>query len=239
MKILISDYEGTLKRFNRKETLLKLIDLKKDLRSIDKFIKKGNIFIISTKRMYEPIKKDIEKYKIKYNYLTVGNGLITLDNKGNVIYSDCLSCEDVNILKEIIKKEQRQMQIQCYNEKGEISNFDENIFSMIRIKFKNNNDLIDFFNIIKKYFFNINVNLNESILWLHNNTNKDKGIEKLLTTEELKNNNPEIYTVGDSISDANMLINYDGFAMKNSEISILYDTNRTIPNIRKLIKKIK
>ena len=55
MKLLVSDYDGTLKS--------DIKNLMVNIEAINEFRKKGNHFSIATGRDYYSIKKEIDKYK--------------------------------------------------------------------------------------------------------------------------------------------------------------------------------
>ena len=64
--LLISDYDGTIKRFESSPTLLEKIDFNKDIKSINRFIDNGNEFAISTYRKTPSI---IEELNLAFNNL--------------------------------------------------------------------------------------------------------------------------------------------------------------------------
>ena len=63
MKMIVSNYDGTIKRYIGKPNLFQNIDLKKDLIEMRKFIENGNIFTITSKRTTQSIKKELETKK--------------------------------------------------------------------------------------------------------------------------------------------------------------------------------
>ena len=56
MKLLSSDYDGTLNVFE--------YDIWLNLAYINNFISRGNIFVLNTGRAYDSITKEIDKYQI-------------------------------------------------------------------------------------------------------------------------------------------------------------------------------
>lgn len=243
MKILVSDYDGTIKRFDKTLSPFELIDFKQDLKSIKEFMKKGNIFVISTKRMYESMIREIKKYDIEYDYLTIAEGLITFDKNNNLIYSNCIESEIIDFLKkEESKVSEKIKAIDCYDEKGKRSTFDRKNFTIVGITSFDTNYLARLQKFIYSEFKDIYVTYDfySNTLWIHNNINKQIGIEKLMSIkEELSKYSQDIITVGDRINDYPMLINNNGYAIKDSSIADKFDKEQVVPNIRKLIKKIK
>ena len=70
MKLLVSDYDGTLKSSVK--------DLMLNIEAINKFREKGNLFVIITGRG-KSIREYIEEYNIPYDYLICENGAIIYD----------------------------------------------------------------------------------------------------------------------------------------------------------------
>lgn len=240
MNLLVSDYDGTLKRFNKTLDLIGLIDFKRDLLNIKKFINNGNLFVISTKRMYESMKDEIKKYNIPYSYLTLCEGLITIDKNDRLIYSDCINKELINFIKKEQSKYQEKIKnVYCYDNKGKISYFDKDEYTVIGIKCFDTSYLANLTKIINDEFPNLNISFDShtSAVWMHNNTTKQLGIERLISSEKLEGHLNDIITVGDRINDYPMLINNDGYVIKDGSISELFDKEQIVPNIRKLIKK--
>ena len=82
--VLFSDYDGTIKTFDKYANYFEKRTFKKNIDAIDKFLGNGNKFIITTKRNTYSILEELEKYKINYSYLTTYNGRVTLDSKNNI-----------------------------------------------------------------------------------------------------------------------------------------------------------
>ena len=76
MKVIVSDFDGTLYRNNQ--------ILYQD--KINKFVLSGNIFIIATGRNMASLKKDLDKFKLNPSFYICNDGAIILDQFLNVIY---------------------------------------------------------------------------------------------------------------------------------------------------------
>lgn len=79
MKLLATDYDGTLKYAKN--------IMPEDLEAIRKWREAGNLFVICTGRSYESIKKQIEEHDIVCDYLVTNNGGWVFDNEGKVLMS--------------------------------------------------------------------------------------------------------------------------------------------------------
>ena len=89
-KILISDYDGT---FYVNES-----QIKKNIRSVNEFINKGNMFVIATGNNYDYFIKVAKEKGIRYDYLILDQGSVISDRYNKIIYSCTLNN---NILKSI------------------------------------------------------------------------------------------------------------------------------------------
>lgn len=229
--LLVSDYDGTIKKYYKNPTIFQKLDLKKDIKAINKFVNNGNIFTLSTYRKTPSIKREIEKYKILYNYLTIYNGLVTIDRNDRVINAKYI---DNNVVKEIIRIANRKGfidKVTFYNEYG-ITDSIENII-MIGIKCSMPSIII---NALKD--MNVFYEYNRETIWIHERSDKIDAVKMLKDYLKIEEN--EIYTIGDSEHDSEMIRNYNGHCIMNSDLDqILYIRIPREKNIRSLIKKLK
>ena len=238
MKMIVSDYDNTIKRFHGIPNTIQKLDLKLDLRCIKKFIEEGNLFTISSKRTITSIREEIEKYKVPYSYLTTYGGLVTFDNNNELVYAEYLQNEILKAIEELSQKTNLLESITAFDANGKRQEDLKEELISISLIVKDVRDTIEFFK-------SININLSKYHLSherfgfsISNVVNKKIGIDLLL--DKMNNKPSEIITIGDSFHDAEMIYEYDGWCIKDSELD-LYNTgsiNRT-PNIRTLIKRIK
>jgi Predicted hydrolases of the HAD superfamily len=80
MKLLASDYDGTLLRNRR-------ID-KGDIEAIERFRAAGNLFGIVTGRPYGSIRNELKARKINYDFVISINGGYIVDHKGEIIHEE-------------------------------------------------------------------------------------------------------------------------------------------------------
>ena len=78
MKLLASDYDGTLLRKRRIS--------KRDKEAIESFRVEGNLFGIVTGRPYGSIRNELKARKIKYDFVISVNGGYIADHEGNIIF---------------------------------------------------------------------------------------------------------------------------------------------------------
>ena len=94
MKLLVSDYDGTIyDQDSIRET-------RKNIDTIKKFKDNGNLFSIATARIFPSIKAQTEKFNIPYDYLICCDGGCIFDKNDKLIYSNPI---DENQLLIIIK----------------------------------------------------------------------------------------------------------------------------------------
>jgi len=91
MKMLISDYDYTIKPFENNPSIYERIVFKKNIDSIKRFIDRDNIFVIATGRTTSSIMDELKKYKINYSYLIAYNGRVIIDRNNKVIYANYLN----------------------------------------------------------------------------------------------------------------------------------------------------
>lgn len=238
MKMIVSDYDNTIKRFYGIPNTIQKIDLILDLRYIKKFIEEGNLFNISSKRTITSIREEIEKYKVPYSYVTAHGGLVTFDNNDQLVHAEYLHKEILQAIETLSKTTNLLQSIRTSDEYGNRKQDLKDKLILIRLSVRNIRDTMDFFR-------NLNIDLNKYHFsydnhgfWISNVINKNIGIKLLLNQMNQQPN--EIITIGDSFHDVEMIYEYDGWCIKNSELDLYNSgTINRIPNIRTLIKQTK
>lgn len=82
MKLLATDYDGTLKFGDSVQ--------EKDVKAIQEWRKAGNLFAIVTGRSKESISQELEEKGIEVDYFVTNNGGMVFDNKGEVLLETTL-----------------------------------------------------------------------------------------------------------------------------------------------------
>ncbi|MBF0578550.1 HAD-IIB family hydrolase [Erysipelotrichaceae bacterium RD49] len=82
MKLLATDYDGTLKFGNS--------ILQQDIDAINQWRERGNIFAIVTGRSKESITKELEEFQIPVDYYVTNNGGMVFDANGNKLLETSL-----------------------------------------------------------------------------------------------------------------------------------------------------
>lgn len=216
-KVLVTDYDKTLFT-NEKDMLI-------NLKTIDKFRNNGNLFIIASGRTYSSLKKEIDKYNIKYDYLILNHGSLVIDKNNNILFHFKLDKDIIIETTNLLKERNSQSIFYSYflNDTFDIENND---ISKITSSFKPN--IEEFKNTMKILMKNYNKELNiyftqrYEIEIISNKTNKSHAIELLMKKMNFKKEN--IYTIGDSYTDIKMINDYKGACMRNSIDILLSNT---------------
>lgn len=230
-KMLISDYDNTF--------YLNDNDIKNNIDKVKEFRSKNNIFVIATGRSYYDFNTKLNKYPIKFDYLIINQGATILDANGNIIKNYTID----NVIKDQLINE-----IELYDQ--------EEMFACSilesRVSIKNNNitkihkkyDTLEKARnvskeINKKYQNDIITYLipsSNSIEIISSKTNKANAIQKIADLEKITKEN--IFTIGDSYNDIEMIANFNGYCMKNAQDEIKKISKKEYRSVSKLIEEL-
>lgn len=208
-KVLVVDYDRTL--------FINNDDMLNNINSINKFRENGNIFIIATGRTYNSLKKEIDKYNIEYDYLILNHGSLVIKKDKSTLFHYKI---DKNILFDITnylsKYKPKSVMYSYYTEDtNDINNPD---ISKITIGFQKDIETFKkiMMDIVKKYNNKLNIYFtqNYEIEIISKETNKSRAIDLLMKKANFKKEN--IYTIGDSYTDIDMINDYNGSCMEKS-----------------------
>lgn len=231
-KVLVVDYDRTL--------FINNDDMLNNINSINKFRKNGNIFIIATGRTYNSLKKEIDKYNIEYDYLILNHGSLVIKKDKSTLFHYKI---DKNILFDITnylsKYKPKSVMYSYYTEDtNDINNPD---ISKITIGFQKDIETFKkvMMDVVKKYNNKLNIYFtqNYEIEIISKETNKSRAIDLLMKKANFKKEN--IYTIGDSYTDIDMINDYNGSCMEKS-IDILKNNKniKKYSSVSVLIKDI-
>lgn len=236
MKIIFSDYDGTIKTFLNNPNIFERITFEKNLKSINNFLNKDNKFVITTGRSTSSILEEIKRYKINFSYLTTYDGRVTFDNNLDLLDAKKISKEVLLELKKIIENEKIVKRATIYDEYGKIDEINEVV--LMSIKPKSINELQKNLKSMFEYENSISIIPN----FLHNEiviapkSNKVDGARFLI--EKNNWNIKDVCSVGDSKNDLELLTEYDGYRMLFSHNCLLMPIENVTTSVHKLIKKI-
>lgn len=232
MKLLSSDYDLTLNSFD--------YDLWINLRFIEKFRKKGNIFLLNTGRSYESIKSEINKYRINYDYLSCCDGNLILNRDHQIKHCTNL---DKAIYNNLDKLQENYGNINITPIK-----YQDNVLEYeVRVGVNNlafENELAIFCKKNKlslKRFekFELNKFKLKKVVYFYL---CDERINKSTATSfvsELENiRKCDIFTIGDHHNDLEMVRDFNGYTLPWGKSEVKEVSNGQVLSVASLVKKI-
>ena len=231
IKVLASDYDKTF--------YLNDEDVKNNIQAIKEFRKENNIFIFATGRSYLDFKEKVNKYNLEYDYAILNHGATIIDNEDNILYNIYI---DNKIIKDLITDLKLNYSIKNFFCKALDSRVTSNLEDLTKInaRYASKEEAIDIFNSINNKYRNyIKAYMisKTSIEIISNKVNKAIAIKYIADKLNISYNN--IYTVGDSYSDINMIKEFNGYCMKNSIDELKKLSIKECESVYKIINYIK
>lgn len=229
-KLLASDFDRTF--------YINEIDIKQNIKYVNKFRKNNNIFLIATGRCYTSFKDATNKYNLNYDYLILDHGSLILDNNDNILYKHIIN---KTLLKQLIPHLFLNKSINYYyctpQEKTKETINKE--ITKIYIKYNNQEDKDTIVNTINNIFeskINIYYLSNNAIEITSKNVNKKLAIDKIIKKEKINKKN--VYTIGDGYSDIEMIKEFNGYTMINSIKELKKYSIKELDSVSKLLKEL-
>lgn len=223
--VLVSDFDKTLYDKN----------YEKNIKAVNEFVKKDNIFIIATGRSISSLKQII-KDDLKFSYIICNDGGMIFDSNFNLIYrKDIIGKYIEPIFKEIKKS------IFFGNPLTDLgyayrSSIQKNANSIIARVISYEKALIFKQKLIKKYP-KINAYISDSYFIVTDKTVNKAGALKFLS-KLLKINPKKMYIIGDNINDIKMCKLGIGYAMENGNKELLKVCKKTVKSVEELIDNL-
>lgn len=229
-KMVVSDYDQTF--------YINDDDIEKNKIAVNEFRNKGNIFVVATGRSYDDFMKKKKEYNIKYDYLIINHGATILDKDDNIIFNEKITNEILDSLKSDLHIENSERCFCCSMLESRVD-FEHRNLTKIHVKYSD----LEYSNEIQKKleekyskFLNVYWVSGNSLEIISKNTNKSKAIN--LLSEKIKNGQKEIYTIGDSYSDIEMVKDYNGYCMKDSVSELKEIAKKEYSSVSDLINEI-
>jgi hypothetical protein len=205
MKVIVSDFDFT---FFTGEYL-------ENIRLINDFIAKGNMFIIATGRNITHLKKDIKGFNINYEYLICNDGGIIFDKNDNVIYRKDIVQDIVKPIFNILTSDNNIKVTYIDDTINYTTNPESKANAIIGLYIDSKSAGNTLSKIVKEYH-QIHGYLSDN--WINIT---DISVDKASGIEYLKNylniNDDNIYTIGDNVNDIQMINNYHGYMIKSNQ----------------------
>lgn len=242
MKLFVTDYDNTL-YVNDEE-------IKEAIKELERIRKKDFKVVISTGRSIPSIKKEVIKHNIPFDYLSCADGSLIYDNNYNLLKEHHM---DKEIIKEIpnLVKNITYEEIQYSYDTGYENYLDlsKNISSVNIVIFENcyNNEMrkrwIDLqkrfptYNYLNyKHFYSVTKSYLYYLCIKNKDVSKSKGIEFL--ANHLNINKEDIYVIGDSDNDYEMIRDFNGVCVTNSTDQIKQVSKCVYKKISDFLKEL-
>lgn len=236
MKLLVSDYDGT---FDTSEK-----DIKINCIMIANFMKHGNKFALASGRSYSSLMEVVNRHGIPHNYLSCFDGTYLYGKGGTVLYrremenTPSLRLNNLKMLK-------GQATMYYIYEDEYCKKLKNNTIGGISIHFDTHDkkpsiDFINEYNILKEcnkdYDFKVYTYDNDIFY-----TIKSKDISKKTAVEYLKEkykiDDSNIFTIGDTLNDKEMIESYNGYIIKGKK-NIKIDAVASYNSLNELVNDI-
>lgn len=204
MKLLVSDFDGTLFNDHYKE----------NIEAVNRFVDAGNLFAIATGRDLNRLLKDLDR-NLKFNYLICSDGAVIYDSHFNEIYRSDIAPKVVDGVCELIRVND------CFGDIDLIegANMNDRKISAIYAPYDEGKaEMANYaLSCLQKRFPQIHGYLSTHYINITNRTvTKSSAIHQLLELEKL---NPVlVYTIGDDQNDREMLLDFIGCAMVQNDL---------------------
>lgn len=233
MKLFITDYDGTLYKND--------LELKENINMLKKLQNNNFKIVISTGRSYPSIKNQVDIYNIPYDYLSCADGSIIYDNKDNIVALFSMEKKVVKPFEKFYRNINYE-EIQFVYKEGYsniLKDDDELLGINVCISTVNyTKEIVNKFIKMSKDYPNYNF-----LNYMHPNYSylciKPKGITKssaikcLMDINNIATN--DIYVIGDSYNDYQMVKDYHGVCMNSSCNEVLKIANKSYKRVKDYI----
>lgn len=224
MKLLSSDYDGTLNVFE--------YDIHLNLSYIRSFMKKGNIFVLNTGREFKRIMPEIEKYDIPYNYLSCTDGNLLLNSKNEVIYRTNMH-DDISEMVLELKQKFPNIELEPIMYEGNILEY-QLVTSEINEKLLLHLEKICLLHNLCYKTFHIK---NQLYVYIgHSEITKSSALEVIMNLEKISK--CDIFTIGDDLNDFEMIRDFNGYTFPWGNGKLKDVSQGECSSVADLVKKI-
>ena len=237
MKLFVTDYDGTL--------LVDEMNFKINKQRLKELHNLGFIIVISTGRSYTSIKKQTEIHNIYYDYLHCADGSMIYDKNGNLINFYEMDHNIVNTiltLKDKIKYEQIQISYpkdyeNTYRKTDKISG----VNIVIKSELLNQEFVNEFMNLKNKFpnYNFLNYDHGDYIYLCVKKENVSKAMGIKYMQDLLKIDKKDIYVIGDSGNDYEMIKLYQGVSIISNDEEIKKISKKQYHHVYEYIDEIK
>lgn len=208
MKVVVSDFDRTLFR--------NLDGLNKDIKSIKKFQKAGNLFIINTGRNLTSLLQVVNQYEIPFDYLICGDGTKIFNSQLEELHEVTIDVSLNKMILDIInesgcvEKAYIDDGFQLYTNPNVVANtiIGQLLPDKVDVAQEVIKNILNQTSLVHGYLSHKWINI------LPANCNKKIAIDFLAKNKKWKHK--DIYTIGDDVNDFEMVQGYHGYAMDSA-----------------------
>jgi len=204
MKILVSDIDCTMNRTENVELF----------NSINKFVSKGNIFIIATDKAINYVADVLSLSDINVEYYMCNDGAVIFDRYFNILYRKDLKETVVRPIIHILEDDENILETFVDTSHGFVKEYRGTANGIVSRPLDKIQAEITLNNICMKYP-EVNGYVNDNWLNIYDKTvNKYNSLKYLINNYRL--NDYEIYSLCSSIGDLELVKNTNGYVLENS-----------------------
>lgn len=228
--MLVSDYDQTFYVNDQ--------DIEQNKKQVEKFRKAGNLFVIATGRSYLDFKKVKDKYHLSYDYCFINHGATILDAKDNILRNIPINNTIISKLNQDLELEYSKSHFYCTTFQN-MDKYNKSDLTKINVYYQDKEFAIQkAYSLNQKYNTNIKAYYigNTGVEIISNQTNKAKAIAFLIKQHEIPERN--VYTIGDSYNDIEMIQTFNGYCMKQSVPELKKVSKAEYTSVSNLIKDL-
>lgn len=230
-KLLASDFDCTFYLNDDDMELNKLF--------VNKFMSLGNLFIIATGRSYSAFLNVLNRFQFDYNYVILNHGATIVDKNSQILFNTAISNDILSHLEKDLEIDTCEKFFCCSGIESGL-NFTHKDLTKIHVKYGSNERSLQMANIINEkygdyvtaYFMNT-----DFIEVISNKTSKANAIYKLMDYCG-KIDKSNVYTIGDSYSDMEMVKEFKGFCIQGSVPELKKISNAEYSSVSLLLSDI-
>ena len=236
MRLFVTDYDDTLYTGDS--------SIKNNIKKIKELQKNDFIIMIATGRSYSSIKKQIIEKNIPYDYLSCADGSIIYDKDDKIVYADYMNSEIIEPFEKFYENLNYE-EIQFSYPDGYL-NFLKETDHLLGINVCLDTRLYN--RRIEKQFYKLQKKFPDYNYLAYSHPNysylciKPKGINKSYSISVIQNkfqlNKEDIYVIGDSSNDIEMISDFNGVGMTKSCDEILKIVKDTYNEVSDYIDEI-
>lgn len=226
MKIIVSDFDGTLSGK----------DFEENVKAINDFVRRGNLFIIATGRAMNTLAEELSMVDLDCEYYICNDGGVIFDRYFNVVYRKDIRQELVRPIYHLLCDDDNMIETFIDTSHGYVTDTSKCANGIIARPYDKEKALLTLDTILRKF---PDINGYISTNWLNlmdKNVSKKVAIDYLVDT--YRYSTYEIYTLGDNINDFQMIEAYQGYTFEDSSEDLKSVAKGTIHSIKELIEMI-